>query len=163
VGSVKGLFFLFTLLYLSGCASKPVATQTFVSAKAPIAQSKERIFPDGTYHHRVSVKAENEKAEAQSFQIDGVVELNKDKILIRGLSPMFTTLFELEENVATGELRFETFVTAFEKHREKIFKVYEQLRVMLVATDHLVSGNLVVRVVYDEKGRLKLFESAVSE
>jgi hypothetical protein len=112
------------------------------------------LFPYGEYRHDVHVhlvKAPEKGPQEMDFH--GVVSLQKEKILMLGLSPFGTTLFRVEENRESGDIQIESSIDAIKKHEDRIKNFYKAIREVLTLPISGFEQNPFVQVLgRNEKG-----------
>jgi hypothetical protein len=92
------------------------------------------LFPNGTYHHSISVQGGDEKAR----EFKGIIRVSDETILVVGLSHMQTTVFRIKEDRASGKVSTEIFHDSLQKFGDKLREIYTVLREMkLVVFDGL--------------------------
>ena len=113
-------------LFIFGCAHK---SQTITNGP------KQLLFPYGTYQHSVKVTLSNGNAEGpKEFEFRGIFEFKSDQLKLVGLSPMGTSVFRAEENLATHELKMEIYVKSSKQADEKIRQSYIITRDVLTSS-----------------------------
>ncbi|MGZ3722662.1 MAG: hypothetical protein ACXVA9_07030 [Bdellovibrionales bacterium] len=90
------------------------------------------IYPYGKYQHSVKVKAVVPGQE-RIMEMRGVVSYSADFIRVIGLSTFGTTLFRIEENLKTGELKKEFYMDVIRQHEERFIGFYRMIRELLTA------------------------------
>src|SRR5688572_11117891 len=94
------------MLFLTFCTSAP---------KDPVSPEiiqRESLFPNGTYHHSISLYILGPKRD---FSFKGIVSLGDEAVKVMGLSMFGTTEFRLEENRKTGDVTIEFFRETLKK------------------------------------------------
>lgn len=123
------LLFLFAPALLASCSS----SQKHVGG----AVSQGKLFPDGTYEHKVTILiAAKEGVAERKIELTGVVQLKADAIHVVGLSYFGTTAFKIDENRATGEIKTEVFIDQMKKYEAHLKEFYLLLREVLLAQGH---------------------------
>lgn len=112
---------LLLLLLLPSCATPPL--------KTPL-ETGVGLYPFGTYQHQVQVEV---FTPARTLNLHGVVSYQADAIKVIGLSPFGTTLFRIEENLKTGEIKKEFFMEAIRRHEERFVTLYKLIRQIITA------------------------------
>jgi len=103
-------------LLLAACTSAPKTAGTATA-------ERERLFPFGTYRHKVELKA-----GGREFGLVGVVELRAERVQVVGLSAFGTTEFRIVESVSDGKIAIEIFREQLKKFEPRILEYYSVLR-----------------------------------
>ena len=109
-----------SLILLAGCASH--------QKKFTPEASRTLLFPNGTYHHAITLETPDKKTRTFS----GVVRLNETSIKVVGLSPLNSTIFRIEENRTNGEITTKVYHDAFKKFEARLLDFYIPLRAMML-------------------------------
>lgn len=114
-----GAIFLstFLVLGLASCAHRPTSPVT-----------SEHLFAYGTYKHQVQVDV---ITPPRKMEMRGVVAYTPTQLKVVGLSPFGTTLFRIEENLTTGEVKKEFYMDAIQKHETQFLQFYSMIRAMV--------------------------------
>ncbi|MBX2994208.1 MAG: hypothetical protein KF681_05290 [Bdellovibrionaceae bacterium] len=124
----KPLLAFLPLLFLAACSSAPKKT---VQTK-PEAPPRTLIFPYGSYQHLVHVAVKNPKNKGPSqMDFQGAFTFTGEQISLIALSGFGTTVFRVDENVQTSEVKVQTYVPALEKYEPRIRGYYAILRDVL--------------------------------
>ena len=107
-------------LILLGCTQTPVKT----TPESP------GIFPYGTYQHNVKIEV---IAPPQTMNMHGVVSYSVRSLKVVGLSAFGTTVFRIEENLVTGELKKDFFVEVIRQHESAVMDFYQLVHTLITA------------------------------
>jgi hypothetical protein len=113
----RGLAIL--LLLLVSCVQKPLGVKRGGG-----------LFPYGTYRHEVSVHV---LRPARDMDLRGVVSCDENHIKAVGLSFFGTTMFRIDEDLRTGEIKKEFFLDAIERHQAEFMRYYRLIHALLDA------------------------------
>lgn len=113
----RNVFFAFALT-LIGCTHSP-----------PLAEPGQGAFPFGSYQHLVHVHVN--KNGVPDMDLRGVVRASDQRIQVVGLSTMNTTLFRIDENLRTGEIKKEFYLDVMRKHESRFMEFYKLIRALL--------------------------------
>jgi hypothetical protein len=107
---------LLFLLLLSACVTKPPQLP-----EGP----RDLLFPHGTYQHLVKVKLTKAPPKGpQEFEFRGVFVSEQNRLKLVALSPVGTTLFRVEEDLVTHQIKIQTYMEALKKAEDKIMQSY---------------------------------------
>jgi hypothetical protein len=106
-------------LTLSACAHAPL--------KIPEGGG---IYPFGKYQHDVKIRTIE---PARTMEMKGVVAYSPESIKVVGLSSFNTTVFKIEENLKTGEIKKEFFLEIIRKHADRFMNFYYLIRELITA------------------------------
>lgn len=143
---MRRAFLFFCLAWLVGCASS-------YQVKEGTTPSSDRLFPDGTYRHDVTLSLPN----GQQHHFQGVVKLAPDKIEVVGLSFFNTTVFRVIDDRKGGEPDVHIYVPQLKSQEDKVRSLFGTLRDMLllppgeIEKRELPGGAKVSVANYDEK------------
>jgi len=90
------------------------------------------IYPYGKYQHGVKVKALTPGQE-RTMEMNGIVSYSADFIKVIGLSTFGTTLFRIDENLKTGELKKEFYLDIIRNHEAQFLNFYRLIRELITA------------------------------
>jgi hypothetical protein len=111
---------IFALLILAGCAHKPV-----------VIPPGSGLYPFGKYQHHVEIHPQAPGAKAMEMR--GVVSYTADAIKVIGLSSFGTTVFRIEENLKTGEIKKEFYLEIIRRHADRFVGFYKMIRELMIA------------------------------
>lgn len=112
--------FILALLILAGCAHKPV-----------VIPAGSGLYPFGKYQHHVEIHPK--AAGAKAMEMRGVVAYDADAIKVIGLSSFGTTVFRIEENLKTGEIKKEFYLEIIRQHADRFIGFYKMIRALMIA------------------------------
>ncbi len=118
---MKNNFLILVLLLFTSCAHQAL--------KLP--HSSDRLFPEGTYQH--SVKIHTEQPAPRTMEMRGIVASRPDKLKVIGLSTFNTTIFRIEEDLKTGEIKKEFYLDIIRQHEARFIEFYQLIRELLIA------------------------------
>ena len=110
---------IWMLSLLAGCSS--------LEKRLSSTSDKALLFPPGVYTHQVEI----ETAEQKKYNFRVLVKISTEKVLVIGLSPFQTTIFRIENNRKTGEIKTEIFQDTLEKHKDSLLDFYSMLTLFL--------------------------------
>ena len=134
---------LVTLLF--GCATSPRPKVD--------SQAKNRLFPDGTYRHEVTLMLPN----GQQHQFQGVVKLAPERIEVVGLSFFNTTVFRVVDNRKNEPPEVHIYIPQLRPQEAKVREMYGLLKKMLLLPHaeaektELPGGGHLSMAGYDER------------
>ncbi|MEQ1876504.1 MAG: hypothetical protein ABL958_07650 [Bdellovibrionia bacterium] len=106
-------------LIFAACTTAPKTSGT-------ASADRDRLFPFGTYRHKIGLSVSLEKGGTRDMSFDGVVELRAEKVQVIGLSPFGTTEFKITES--GGKIEIETFRAQLKKAEPRFLEYYSVLR-----------------------------------
>jgi hypothetical protein len=132
---------LLNLVLIPGCASTSKKITSIEAANS----TREYVFPRGKYQHRVElVIPANETGPLRSYRFNGVVDLQADAIQIVALSPFGTTVFKINENLITHEVKDEIYLAQMKPLEPKLLHYYSVMReLLLLRNDPKASATIV--------------------
>lgn len=90
---------------------------------------REVLFPQGTYHHGVNLDI----VGADSQEFDGYVQLKKEGLSLKVLSPMGMTLLAIDDDFSQKEPKVDIFFESLKKMKPQILEYYTAIKgVMLL-------------------------------
>lgn len=107
-------------LLLTACTHAPV--------KPPVGGG---LYPYGAYKH--SVKIHIDKPEPRTMDMRGALKVDAEKLRVVGLSPIGTTVFRIEEDFKTGEIKKEFYLEIMRKNSGRFMEFYTIIRELLTA------------------------------
>lgn len=117
---MKKLTLLFMLL-IAGCSSP----SKLVRSANP---STEFAFPLGLYKHDVQLTIVK---SSENFHFNGLVRLEPKTIQVVALSPFGITLFKINDDLETNQIKTEIYVDQMKRFEPRILSYYEILKKML--------------------------------
>jgi hypothetical protein len=140
------VFLIFGLLAgMCGCSS----LQKHLSATA----DRHLLFPPGVYTHQVEI----ETAAQKKYSFRGIVKISADRVTVIGLSPFQTTVFKIDENRKTKEIKADLYEDTLERHRDSLLEFYSTLSAFLTLPKNGVDPRVKI-VARDSQGKLKEIE-----
>ncbi|HMN69555.1 MAG TPA: hypothetical protein PKC28_13525 [Bdellovibrionales bacterium] len=106
------------LILLSACAHKPPA----------VVPTSELAYPLGTYQHAVRIDIVEPQRQ---MKLRGVIQSREDKLTVVGLSTFGTTIFRIEEDYKTGEIKKEFYLDVIRQHEERFMFFYKLMSQLL--------------------------------
>jgi hypothetical protein len=88
------------------------------------------IYPFGKYQHKVKIKT---REPERTMEMRGVVSYTPEAIKVIGLSTFNTTIFRIEENLKTGEIKKEFYLEIIRKHQDRFMNFYYLIRELITA------------------------------
>jgi hypothetical protein len=111
---------LYPLILLSlGCSHQPL--------KFPEGSG---LYPFATYQHQVKIKM---LQPPRAFAMRGVVAYTPEAIKVVGLSGFGTTVFRIDENLKSGEIKKEFYLDAIRDHQDQFMGFYKLVREIVTA------------------------------
>lgn len=112
---------LFTSFTLVSCAHKPLRPPPTGGG----------LYPMGKYQHAVKIQVQ--QPTPRTMEMHGVVSINDEQLKVVGLSSFGTTVFRIEENLKTGEMKKEFYLEIMQKHEDRFLEFYKLIRELLTA------------------------------
>ena len=147
---MKRLVVLF--LIVASCAGAPKTSRVATS-------DRDRLFPFGTYRHKVDLTVKLNSEKNRSFKLDGIVDLREEKIQVIGISAFGTTEFKIVEDRKSGAISIEIYRDQLKKAENRFRDYYSVLRRLLDAKMKRGADSELVWAEFDETGPLKLTEA----
>ena len=90
------------------------------------------LFPNGIYRHAVELQLLSAEGKIEkNFHFNGIVKISPDMIQVVGLAPFGMTVFKIEENRITHEVKNEIYISDLKKFEPKITEYYSVLHELL--------------------------------
>ena len=112
---------LFLALLLTACTHAP-----------PKVPQGTGLFPYGAYRHKVNIQVLEPK-DVRPMEMRGAVSVTAQEIRVVGLSTFGTTIFRIEENLKTGEIKKEYYLEIIKKNPQRFVEFYYLIRELLTA------------------------------
>ncbi len=114
---MKNLFWSLSI-FLVSCTS--------IQKKISGPLDPNRVFPDGTYRHRVTLTQANGKEN----EFEGILKLKADEIRVIGLSHFGSTVFEIVDH--NGKIDLAIYYEPMKKHEGQFKDFYVSMKKILV-------------------------------
>lgn len=90
------------------------------------------LFPYGAYQHKVKIQVLNSR-DVRPMEMRGAVSVSANEVRVVGLSTFGTTVFRIQEDLRTGELKKEYYLEIIKKNSERFMEFYYLIRELLTA------------------------------
>jgi hypothetical protein len=88
------------------------------------------LYPFGKYQHQVKVNVLT--PVLRLIEMQGVVAYSKEALHMVGLSTFGTTVFKIDEDFKTGELKKEFYLEIMRQHPEQFMEFYSMIRSLML-------------------------------
>ena len=95
------------------------------------APTGDGIYPFGKYQHNVKIKTL--VPSERTMELRGVVSYSAEAIKVVGLSSFGTTVFRIDENLKTGEIKKEFQLEVLRQHQDRFMEFYQLIRTLITA------------------------------